>query len=802
MADDLQRIIRLDVDASPALGQLSKIEKATASVDKNMQTMATRVQSGFDAISKITGTLAAGFAAFKGIKAITDAGDQIRTLQGSFEALLGSAERATGMLQEVFSVVQNTGVDMTSAAEATQRLAVALGDAGATNAQIAQLTENFVKLGRIGGSGMEDISGSLVQFTQALASGKLQGDELKSIMERMPIIGKQIAKEMGVSVGSLKQLGAEGKITSDILVNAILKPTEEIQAQFEKLPLTMEQAFNKSAAEATKLLATFDSVAGISNTIAILMDGIGEMLSGVNRQAGDAADSFNVWESIAVDIGNAFRGVVIVVNTLVGGMGQLIAALKGVAEVGIRAVNPTRWNEIGDVVEGTWKSMKELGTATMETNKRLALGEQRVQKNTAAVRDYQTGLDTLQAALKKQAEEQDKANKKTKGAKPPVDEWTKWIKSLQDAQKELDLAPVKLEYLNKQLALLAANGDTTSAKFQVMKKAADDLAASLDPVAAALQKVTAEALSQDQTPKILEAMEARMVELAFAGKATSNEFYILTEQVKKMREAMDRSGATTVVDQLKAAEVEAGILQKKFDDMNKALENGTLTNAAAVEAMKKNLLGVSNTAEAATEKTKTLVQSVADLSGKFVVDFSDKIIDSIGDVESSFDDMIETFIKQIAKLMLNRYVMQFLEAFGNTETGKSWGFGAKTAAAAQGAAFDSRGVQFMAQGGIVSRPTMFAHGGGLGVMGEAGAEAIVPLRRSASGDLGVGASPVNVQVNNYTDAEVKTSEATNVDGQRMIKIEIRRQVREALADGSMDRTMRTSYGVSRQPAIG
>jgi tape measure domain-containing protein len=801
MADDLQRIIRLDVDASAALGQLNKIEKATGSVDKSMQTMSNKVQSGFDSISKAVGVVTAAFATFKSIKAVTDAGDQIRNLQGSFEALLGSAERASDMLQEVFSVVQNTGVDMSAAAESTQRLAIALGDAGATNAQIAQLTENFVKIGRIGGTSMNDISGALVQFTQALASGKLQGDELKSIMERMPLLGKQIANEMGVLPGQLKALGSEGKITSDILVNAILNPTKEIEEQFAKLPLTMEQSFNQAAAQATQLLATFDTVAGISNTIAILIDGIAGMLASVNKQTGDTAEKFSIWESIATDIGNAFRGVVIVVNTLVGGLGQLIVALKGIAEVGIRAIQPAKWGEISDVVDNTWQSMKDLGTATMETNKRLALGEQRVQTNTKAVRDYQTGLDALREALKKQADAQDTANKKSKGAKPPVDEWNKWIKSLQDAQKELDLAPVKLEYLNKQLAILAANGDTTSTMFKVLKKAADELAASLDPVAAALQKVTAEALAQDQTPKILEAMEARLVELAFAGKAAGNEFRILTEQVTKMRAAMDRTGATALVDQLKAAEVEAGNLQAKFDEMNKALENGTLKNAAAVEAMKNNLLGVTTTAEQATDKTKTLAQSVADLSGKFVVDFSDKIIDSIGDVETSFGDMIETFIKQIAKLMLNSYVIKFLEAFAGTSYGQALGFTAS--AKAQGAAFNAQGIEYMAQGGIVSRPTMFTtRGGGLGVMGEAGAEAIVPLKRTAGGDLGVAASPVNVQVNNYTEAEVKTSESTNVDGQRMIKIEIRRQVREALADGSMDRTMRSSYGVTRQPAIG
>ena len=66
----------------------------------------------------------------------------------------------------------------------------------------AQIAENFIKLGRVSGTAMADINGALIQFTQGLASGRLQGDELRSIFERLPQVIQLIAKEMGIATGA------------------------------------------------------------------------------------------------------------------------------------------------------------------------------------------------------------------------------------------------------------------------------------------------------------------------------------------------------------------------------------------------------------------------------------------------------------------------------------------------------------------------------------------------------------------------------------------------------------------------
>jgi phage-related minor tail protein len=114
--------------------------------------------------------------------------------------------------------------------------------------------------------------------------------------------------------------------------------------------------------------------------------------------------------------------------------------------------------------------------------------------------------------------------------------------------------------------------------------------------------------------------------------------------------------------------------------------------------------------------------------------------------------------------------------------------------------------------GVYTRPTFFNYGhqiqpfamGGVfsrtGVLGEAGPEAVAPLRRNRQGQLGVMASPVVVNVNNTNaDNKVEVKESTRQDGSKQIDILIKQKIAEAFGNGSMDKTMRRRYGVNLQP---
>jgi len=251
--------------------KLENIDKGTKKAAKSLNVL----EVGFKAVAVATAAFYATTRTFGQIQGLVEAEEKIVNLEASFTALLGSAERGSDMLSRVFGIVESTGVAFDSAAQSVQRLAIGLNEIGASNNQIAQIAENFIKLGRVSGTAMADINGALIQFTQGLASGRLQGDELRSIFERLPQVIQLIAKEMNIATGEVRQMGAEGLITADIMANALLGATDEINKAFQTLEETAEQAFNKMAAKWEITSALISQSIGFGDAFKGFYDGLG-----------------------------------------------------------------------------------------------------------------------------------------------------------------------------------------------------------------------------------------------------------------------------------------------------------------------------------------------------------------------------------------------------------------------------------------------------------------------------------------------------------------------------------------------
>ncbi len=210
-------------------------------------------------------------------------------------------------------------------------------------------------------------------------------------------------------------------------------------------------------------------------------------------------------------------------------------------------------------------------------------------------------------------------------------------------------------------------------------------------------------------------------------------------------------------------------------------------------------------AEVQTASQKSFGDFQVALTG-FGTEFGNKFIDNIRAGKDAFSGFMEDITNMILKFMMNRMVTQFMTSmFGGAP-------GSATAAAgkpswwpfAKGGAFGGgTGLPY----GVYDKPTFFSFdGSGLhkfakgGVLGEAGPEAIMPLRRGGDGKLGVSAAPVNIEINNYSSAKVEAAETTNEDGSKRIVMTIRSVVKDMFGDGSMDKTMKVGYGLSRAAA--
>ena len=102
---------------------------------------------------------------------------------------------------------------------------------------VEQLNKQF----KISGASIEESSAAMYQLTQAMAAGKLQGDEFHSIMENAPMLAQSIAQEMGLTVGQLKDMSSQGLITADIIKEALFNSAEETNAKFAEIPMTFAE---------------------------------------------------------------------------------------------------------------------------------------------------------------------------------------------------------------------------------------------------------------------------------------------------------------------------------------------------------------------------------------------------------------------------------------------------------------------------------------------------------------------------------------------------------------------------------
>jgi phage-related minor tail protein len=200
------------------------------------------------------------------------------------------------------------------------------------------------------------------------------------------------------------------------------------------------------------------------------------------------------------------------------------------------------------------------------------------------------------------------------------------------------------------------------------------------------------------------------------------------------------------------------------------------------------------------------MQALQDAAGNMTSTFIEGLTDAITSGKS-FGKVLEDITKQIGemilKLTIEFAIREAMQALLFAANGAAFGSGGNVLPFAHGAAFDASGITKFANGGVVTSPTPFQYGGGrLGVMGERGAEAVMPLTRVGR-DLGVkatGLAPI-VQIIDNRGAgapPVKVEQSRGQDGRMVIRATIESEIKRMADNGTLDSTLASNYGVKRR----
>lgn len=242
-------------------------------------------------IQRVAGRLGIGLAGLFGVrsiinfqKSIIKAADSLRELRARLENL-GTGEQTFAAL---FTTAQETGTAIEDVTDIFARFQLGARDVGITTDQVTLLTENLIKLGRIGGASTQELTSGLIQLSQGFASGRLGGEELRAVLESLPAVAQALAKALGRSVGQLRDMGARGELTADSIAK-INELTEEIDEIFRNLPVTFERATQRLENEWTLLLAAMDKALGNSEFFRFITEGLEESIRNFRTRFGDFA---------------------------------------------------------------------------------------------------------------------------------------------------------------------------------------------------------------------------------------------------------------------------------------------------------------------------------------------------------------------------------------------------------------------------------------------------------------------------------------------------------------------------------
>ncbi|MDO7527119.1 tape measure protein [Acinetobacter baumannii] len=221
-----------------------------------------------DSLSVATRALAGHMAGLVTVGAAISKMDTYTGLQNRLKLVTNNQSELNKATEDTFRIAQKTYSAWDSVLQVYQRFSDNAKTLNLTMDDTARLTETVSKAVAISGASAQAADAALVQFGQALASGTLRGEELNSVMEQTPALAKAIAQGMGITVGELRSIAAEGKITSQEIVKALRNVEKDVDTLFAKTDITIGQSLTLLNNEITKFVGESGKGSGAAQVLA------------------------------------------------------------------------------------------------------------------------------------------------------------------------------------------------------------------------------------------------------------------------------------------------------------------------------------------------------------------------------------------------------------------------------------------------------------------------------------------------------------------------------------------------------
>ncbi|WP_228274526.1 tape measure protein [Acinetobacter towneri] len=289
-----QQVKQLDKELEATTQELSQTEQASKGVSSELQGLKT----GFNALTGALAALGIGVTASE----IAQTADAYKNLSGRISIAIGEH----GNLEKAMDDVKNVAIATNSNLEATGELYARLTKIGQEmkwpQEQALALTETINKAIQVGGGSAASNEAAITQLNQALGSGVLRGDEFNSMMEQSPRLAQALADGLGVTTGKLRELAGEGKLTTEVVTQALLSQSEKITAEFDKFPATIGASIENLKTAWTVYIGEADAATGASTKVANAIKFVAENLDTIVSTLTLAGQAFIAYKALNIGL--------------------------------------------------------------------------------------------------------------------------------------------------------------------------------------------------------------------------------------------------------------------------------------------------------------------------------------------------------------------------------------------------------------------------------------------------------------------------------------------------------------------
>lgn len=251
-----------------------RMEQNIRGADNAQDRFNSSIRDGTTAANDLLGTvkrIATAVGGITAIKKLVELSDSMANTNARLNLIVDDGGSVAALEKKIRDSAMRSRASYLSTASAISQMGLMAGDAFNGNDELIAFTETLNKQFVIAGTNAQGAAAATLQLTQAMASGVLRGEELNSVFENAPNVIQSIADYLGVSIGEIRGLAAEGKISATIVKNALLTAANDVNAQFASMPMTWGQVFTQAGNIALQTLQPLlNGINWLANNISII----------------------------------------------------------------------------------------------------------------------------------------------------------------------------------------------------------------------------------------------------------------------------------------------------------------------------------------------------------------------------------------------------------------------------------------------------------------------------------------------------------------------------------------------------